>query len=316
MIALTVYAEAGGSHKTTVATNLAVAFERMGLDTLVIDLDPQEANVSYIFDVQEGSDDPEADNLVRHMLEQPNGDFSDLIKSTDEGPDVIPAHGMLENFTSNLERKIQYLEGMGNSDEFNRYGLLYDLLWDQEQLHNKYDALIIDPNARAEDNLYNAIYATRTIVAPVKPAGKGNLSLNGLDELLHGMQNNQQIDVGVAAVVPSDVGTTNANERYKERFKAEEGYHIPVAIGSRESMMDEMWDAQGSAFKVVEERWKDGQVGTRKVRDREIQTIKKFWDLASDIAQTMDTSIPNPELVLEIDGREAETYTPGKEVTA
>ena len=73
MIALTVYAESGGSHKTTVATNLAVAYERMGLDTLVIDLDPQEGNVSYIFDAHEGRDDEDADNLVRHLLDQPKG---------------------------------------------------------------------------------------------------------------------------------------------------------------------------------------------------------------------------------------------------
>jgi len=41
--------------------NLAVAFERMGLNTLVLDLDPQEGNLTSLFDVGESRSDPEAD---------------------------------------------------------------------------------------------------------------------------------------------------------------------------------------------------------------------------------------------------------------
>jgi len=95
----------------------------------------------------------------------PDGDFDDLIETTSEGVDVVPSHDMLGDFTSNLEQKISYETGMKNisREEYPRFELLYDLLWDTEEIHEQYDAVLIDPNARAEDLLYNAIYArTRT----------------------------------------------------------------------------------------------------------------------------------------------------------
>ena len=149
----------------------------------MIDLDPQEGNLTSLFDVREHRDDPDADNLVRHILEMPEGPFEDLIETSEKGVDVIPSHDMLGDFTLNLEQKIAYETGMKNmdEDEFPRYELLYELLWSEQQLHEQYDAVLIDPNARAEDLLFNAIYAMRTLVAPVKPAGKGNLSLDGLE---------------------------------------------------------------------------------------------------------------------------------------
>jgi len=36
-------------------------------------------------------------------------------------------------------------------EEYPRFELLYDLLWDTEEIHEQYDAVLIDPNARAED---------------------------------------------------------------------------------------------------------------------------------------------------------------------
>src|SRR6056297_3999196 len=190
MITPVVYSESGGTYKTTTTANLAVALNRMGLDVLVIDLDPQEGNLTTLFDVGGHRDDPEADNIVRHILEMPEGNFEDLIETTAEGVDIIPSHDMLGDFTSNLEQKISYETGMQNMsrEEYPRFELLHELLWKKQELHEQYDAILIDPNARAEDLLYNAIYALRTLVAPVKPAGKGNLSLEGLDELVGNME--------------------------------------------------------------------------------------------------------------------------------
>jgi len=81
----------------------------------------------------------------------PDGDFDDLIETTSEGVDVVPSHDMLGDFTSNLEQKISYETGMKNisREEYPRFELLYDLLWDTEEIHEQYDAVLIDPNARA-----------------------------------------------------------------------------------------------------------------------------------------------------------------------
>jgi len=314
MITAVVYSESGGTYKTTMTANIAVALERMGLNTLVVDLDPQEGNLTSLFDAGEHRSDPDADNLVKHILDMPDGDFDDLIENTEEGVDILPSHDMLGDFTSNLEQKISYETGMKNMsrEEYPRFELLYDLFWEKQELHEEYDAVLIDPNARAEDLLYNAIFALRTLVAPVKPAGKGNLSLEGLEELVGNMESQLDIEIGLSCVVPSGVGQTNAHQQYQEQFENTDAFDTPVAIGNRESLMDAMWEARGSAFKVVEERWKtferDGEMvseaGQRRVRDRELETLRRLYELAWFIAtDTFDTDV-DPVLELDIQDHE------------
>src|SRR5699024_3036830 len=271
--------------KTTMTANIAVALERMGQNTLVIDLDPQEGNLTSLFDVGTHRNDPDADNLVKHILDMPDGDFQDLIEPTTEGVDIIPSHDMLSDFTSNLEQKISYETGVQNMNrkEYPRFELLYDLLWDTHQLNEEYDAILVDPNARAEDLLYNAIFALRTLIAPVKPAGKGNLSLEGLDELVGNMENQLDIGIGLSCVIPAGVGQTNAHQQYQQQFENTEAFATPVTIGNRESLMDAMWEARGSAFRVIEERWKTferddkmvSESGQRRIRSEERRVGKE-----------------------------------------
>lgn len=317
MITAVVYSESGGTYKTTMTANVAVALDRMGLNTLVVDLDPQEGNLTSLFGVGEQRSNPDADNLVKHILDMPDGDFHELIETAPEGIDIIPSHDMIGDFTSNLEQKISYETGMQNMsrDEYPRFELLYELLWDKQELHEEYDAVLIDPNARAEDLLYNAIFAMRTLVAPVKPAGKGNLSLEGLDELVGNMESQLDIEIGLSCVVPSGVGQTNAHQQYQEQFESTEEFATPVTIGNRESLMDAMWEARGSAFKVVEERWKtfeeDGTMvskpGQRRIRDREIATLQKLYELAWFIAtETFDADV-DPVLELDIHDHDRRT---------
>ena len=311
MITAVIYSESGGTYKTTMTANVAVALERMGLNTLMLDLDPQEGNLTSLFDAGENRSDPDADNLVKHILDMPDGDFDDLIERTEEGVDIIPSHDMLGDFTSNLEQKISYETGMKNMsrEEYPRFELLHDLLWKTQELHEEYDAILIDPNARAEDLLYNAIFALRTLVAPVKPAGKGNLSLEGLDELVGNMERQLDIEIGLSCVVPSGVGQTNAHKQYQQQFENTAEFATPVSIGNRESLMDAMWEARGSAFKVVEERWKtfekDGQMvsepGQRRVRDREVDTLRSLYELAWFIATTTFDADVDPVLELDIE---------------
>ncbi|MFC7078577.1 ParA family protein [Haloarcula halophila] len=314
MITAVVYSESGGTYKTTMTANLAVALERMGARTLVIDLDPQEGNLTSLFDAGASRSDPDADNLVKHILDMPDGDFDDLIETTDEGVDIIPSHDMLGDFTSNLEQKISYETGMKNMnrDEYPRFELLYDLLWNEHNLNERYDAILVDPNARAEDLLYNAIFALRTLVAPVKPAGKGNLSLDGLAELVGNMETQLDIEIGLSCVVPSGVGQTNAHQQYQQQFDDTDAFATPVTIGNRESLMDAMWEARGSAFRVVEERWKtfeqDGEMvsepGQRRIRDREVETLEKLFGLAHFVAtETFDAQVDSV-LELEIQGHD------------
>ncbi len=148
----------------------------------------------------------------------------------------------------------------------------------------------------------------RTLVAPVKPAGKGNLSLEGLEELVTNMGTQLEIEIGLSCVVPSGVGQTNAHKQYYKQFDETDDFDTPVAIDYRESLMDTMWEARGSAYKVIEERWKtfeeDGEMvskpGHRRIRDRELETLRDIYELAAFIAtETFGVEV-DTELVLDI----------------
>lgn len=319
MITAVVYAESGGTYKSTMTANIAVAFQRMGLKTLVIDLDPQTGNLSKLFRAADSQADPEADNLVKHIFDMGDGDFFDIIETSEEGVDLIPAHGMLGDFTSTLERKITYETGMKSMsrEDYPRYEILYNLLWKTHNLNEHYDAILIDPNARAEDLLYNAIYAMRTLIAPVKPAGKGSLSIDGLEELVGNMETQLDINIGLSCVIPCEVGQTGAHGAYMTEFTNRDDLAIPASIGSRESMMDDMWEAGGSAFKVIEERWKTRDVdggkvsepGQRRVPEREVETLSKLYRIAYYVAnETFEMEGLDPVLDLDIDEYEPRSF--------
>lgn len=288
MITYTVYSEAGGTYKTTTTANTAVAHARDGLDVLAIDLDPQEGSLSYIFDVDEDKRDGDADNLARHMIDRPNGAFEALVHTTHEGVDVIPSHAMLENLSSLLDRAQEIEEMSHGADDYQyeRYRQLHRVLAEND-VPETYDVVVIDPQATASDALYNAIYATRTLVSPVELSGKGSLSLAGLDDLVWNLERELEIEVGVAAVVPGNVGRTRANARYREELE-DAGWEVPVVIGERESLMQEMWDAQASAFEVVESAYVDGRAGRRREREREQETLEKYRELARHLETTFE----------------------------
>lgn len=68
MLGYSVYSEAGGVAKTTTAANCAVAHARHGFDILAIDLDPQNASLTYLFGVDDGRDDGRPIDLERFSL--------------------------------------------------------------------------------------------------------------------------------------------------------------------------------------------------------------------------------------------------------
>jgi len=110
MLSYTVYSEAGGVGKTTLAANLAVAHARAGLDVLVVPMDPQDGNLSRLLGVDDNRADGNADNLVRHMVQSPKGPFEDLIQTT-HGVDIVAEHNMLSDLSTHLHRAA---EGRGS----------------------------------------------------------------------------------------------------------------------------------------------------------------------------------------------------------
>ncbi|AQL44617.1 chromosome partitioning protein ParA (plasmid) [Halorientalis sp. IM1011] len=271
MLAYTVYSEAGGVGKTTLTANLAKAEARAGNEVLLIDLDTQEASLSYLLDVDEDRSNKEADSLLRHMIDRPRGDFADLIK-TSEGLDIIPAHNILEYASKHLQRRAEEAADFGES--FNPNKQLLRVLR-EAGVHEQYDTLIIDPPASPDIKLHNAIHATRHLVIPFEPSGKGYESVQGLDDIVAGLEENLEIEVGVLAIVPNRFEGLNTQDQFLVELQ-DEGWEVPVTFRKRSSLLEGCWDKQCTAFRYIDEH-RDRE------RDHELDTLDKFEELAAYI---------------------------------
>ena len=230
MLGYSVYSEAGGVAKTTTAANCAVAHARHGFDVLVVDLDPQNASLSYLFDVDDERADGDTDNLVRHLIGRPRGELGDLIRKTEEGVDVLPTHNMHERLTELLLKTADIEEQThGDPDfEFEKHAQLLTVLRDSG-INKQYDILIVDPPASGEQAQNNALFATRNIVIPVELSGKGQQSIQGLEEVVDGLESTLEVNVGVLALVPFKYEGTNDQDHYLNELD-ETGFDIPVVV--------------------------------------------------------------------------------------
>jgi len=274
MLAYTVYSEAGGVGKTTLAANLAKAEVRAGRDVLTIDLDTQEASLSHLLDVADDRNNDQADSLLRHMIDRPRGEFHDLIR-TSEGIDVIPAHNILEYASKHLRRREEEAADFGESYNPNKQFLR---VLREAGVHTEYDTLIVDPPASADVKLHNAIHTTRHVVIPFEPSGKGYESVQGLNQLVMGLEDQLGIEVGVLAMVPNRYKGMNDQDRFLEELTAD-GWEMPIRLRERSSLLEGCWAEQCTAFRYVEE-FRDRE------RDHELDTLEKLDSLAEHIRET------------------------------
>ena len=279
MLAYTTYSEAGGVGKSTLAANLGVADARAGRDVLLIDLDPQEASVSHLLDVDDQRADTSADSLVRHMVERERGPFEDLIRRS-ESVDIVPAHNSLEQLDRHLSRREEEANDFG--ENWNRNVQLLRVLR-ENSIQEAYDTIVVDPPATADVKLYNAIHATRSLLVPFEPSGKGRKSVDGLEDLVPGLEENLNINVGVLAIVPNRFRGTNDQQDMLDEMRKRE-YDIPVVLRERGSLFEGCWRQQCSAFKYVEEH-------RTRTRDYETDTLAQLETLADHLRSTVEVKV-------------------------
>ncbi|WP_075935883.1 AAA family ATPase [Halosegnis longus] len=270
MLAYTPVSEAGGVGKTTTAGTLAVAHARVGLDVLCIDLDTQNGSLTYLFG-PDGYDrgDSSADNLVKHMVDSPEGPFDGLVETVEAGVDLIPSHNMLEDLPELLIQEQEKASKLGRS--YSVYHQLHRVL-DEANVRDRYDVLIVDTAGKAGPVLYNALVATGNVVIPFEATAKGQESIEGLDDLVTGLEENTGVDVGVLAVVP--IGFKGTNDQQEILDELREGpFDVPIVIGERASLMEGSWRQQCSPFAYVDEH-------RSRERDHEMDTLEAFEDLA------------------------------------
>ena len=278
MLAYSTYSEAGGVGKTTTAANLAVAHARAGLKPLVVPLDPQDGDLSRLFGVDDRRTES-VDNIVRHMIRRPKGEFGELIRTV-EGVDIVPEHNMLSDLAEYLQREKDQSEAMGEA--FGIHAQLLRVLR-EAGVPDEYDVLICDPPATEGPHLYNAINATRSLVIPVEPSAKGEAAVEGLEELVSGFEEQLDVQVGVLAAIP--IGFKNTRDQRSILDGID--YPVPEVVGERASLMEGCWMQQCSAFEYVREH-RDRR------RDYEIETLAKFDRLARHLEAEVGIDAPNP----------------------
>ncbi|WP_256290789.1 ParA family protein [Halobellus inordinatus] len=278
MLAYSTYSEAGGVGKTTTAANLAVAHARAGLKPLVVPLDPQDGDLSRLFGVDDQRTES-VDNIVRHMIRRPKGEFGELIRTV-EGVDIVPEHNMLSDLAEYLQREKDQSEAMGEA--FGIHAQLLRVLR-EAGVPDEYDVLICDPPATEGPHLYNAINATRSLVIPVEPSAKGEAAVEGLEELVSGFEEQLDVQVGVLAAIPIGFKNTRDQRSILEGID----YPVPEVVGERASLMEGCWMQQCSAFEYVREH-RDRR------RDYEIETLAKFDRLARHLEAEVGIDAPNP----------------------
>jgi len=279
MLAYTTYSEAGGVGKTTAAANLAVAHARAGLKPLVIPLDQQEGNLSRLLNV-DGQREADIDTLAHHMIKRPKGSFEDLIVEAEHGVDIIPEHNNLGQLNDWLQTQKQQAEQIGEA--FGTKSALLHVL-KENNVRDNYDVLICDPPATEGPHLHNALNATRSLVLPVELSSKGEASVKGLEDLVAGLSNSLNINVGVLAAIPMGYSDTNDERAVLEAIE----YPIPEVIRERKSLMGGSWSKQCSAYTYIRDH-RDRR------RDYEMDTLANFDRIARFIEQQAGVEAPNP----------------------
>ncbi|WP_254546785.1 ParA family protein [Halomarina pelagica] len=284
MLTYTPVSEAGGVGKTTTAATLAASHARAGHDVLAIDMDTQNGSLTYFFGPDYDRGDPTVDNLVRHLVGRPKGDFHDLALEVEGGIDLIPSHNMLEDLHEFLLNEKDQAENFGES--YSMYHQLHRVLR-EANVRDEYDVVIVDSAGKAGPILYNALVAVRNVVIPFEATAKGQESIEGLDDLVDGLEQSIDVDVGVLAIVPIGYRDTRDQREILGNLR-ESGFPVPVVVGERGSLMEGSWKQQCSPYAYVEDH-------RERKRDYELETLDQFDELARHLER--EAGLDTPEVV-------------------
>lgn len=273
--------EAGGVGKTSIAASLAVSHSRAGYDVLAIDMDTQNGSLTYLFGPDYDRGDPEVDNIVRHLVGRPKNDFQDLTIEVEQGIDLIPSHNMVEDLHEFLLNEKKQAEKLGEA--YSMYHQLQRVLREAD-IRDEYDVVIVDTAGKAGPVLYNALVAVRNVVIPFEVTAKGQESIEGLDDLVDGLEESIGVDIGVLAVVPIGFKDTRDQREILNELR-ESGFPVPVVIGERGSLMEGCWKQQCSPYRYIENH-------RNRKRDYELHTLDQFDELARQLEHEMGLETP------------------------
>lgn len=251
------FLDKGGVGKTTATAHLGVALAQQEYDVLLLDLAGKQGDLAKHFglweDVQTNDDRwPNITTVFQDEWETiseklPNA-VDDLIISTNEGPDLIPAHESLDGLDSTL----------GNIDDpAERYSRLDEFL--TEYIGGDYDIILLDLPGSTSNIAYNGLWAAGSVIAPVRPgpfeAGQAAQLRRDLKEI----REEQNVGIKLVMVLLNEVDErTRAGQIYLDEFKSEYPEAIaPAQVPSSQDVQNAQMD--GSTLFALERPSKTAQ---------------------------------------------------------
>jgi chromosome partitioning protein len=219
------FIDKGGTGKTTTVAHLSVALEEQGHDVLAIDLAGKQGDLGKHFGVwRDYRDEIENDNAWPNIatvfddnwptIAEKLGDqaVDDLIYTTDEGVDLIPAHPALDSLDADL----------GNIDDAReRYSRLETFL-DEYIDPLAYDVILIDLPGLTNNVSYSGLWAARNVIAPVEMGPFEAEQADALRADLAKLADAFDVEVRLTLVLPNKVDTrTKLAEEYLAAFEDE-----------------------------------------------------------------------------------------------
>jgi len=283
MQAYTVYNQSGGQGKTTIARDLGAAHAEVGQRVLLIDMDAQNGSLSNYLDVDDNKRNPEADDLTYHLVEQGKGGFRDLIRTAEPNIDVLPSHKRLNRVDEFLDSHENYIGQTKPDDwEYPRYERLLEVLREND-VPDEYDVVIGDPNAKADTVYYMSLYATRNVVIPALPTRSGFESIDGVADSAQGFADNQDINIGRVAALPTMVDMRKGDHKGYAR-KLRDEYEAPVYFKSL-SAFESAEEQYVSIFRLFREH-------RGRIRKSEQNILPKYRTLVAAICATFGNPLP------------------------
>ena len=204
------FLDKGGVGKTTTIAHLGVALANEDLDVCLIDLAGKQGDLTKHFGLwSKVRDEDPWPNITTvfqdqwaSIVDQLPDAVDQLIMSTDEGPDLIPADEGLDGLESLL----------GSVDDVaDRYSRLDDFL--SEYLDDRYDVILLDLPGSTSNVAYNGLWAARRIITPVRAGPFEAEQTNQLQNDLREIRSGQGVDVSLTMLIINEYDSRKTVDR-------------------------------------------------------------------------------------------------------
>jgi chromosome partitioning protein len=256
---VTVWAEAGGVGKTTIAMNVAAALAREGRDVLAVDLDPQRASLTDWAGFGDRKNSMEYTSITDCLVEE-DRDLADIIVDAGEF-DLVPGHSDLTQFEQRTA---------GDASP------VFFLKSELDKVSEQYDHIIIDAPATRGRITDNALVATQNLLVPVVLGHKAFQTVQDIEESVGSLQrslNRGPMDhqLTLLGVVPNKVDERVIQRESRTALEERGTLFVPVDIRKR-SVLEDAWHAHMSIFEYAE---------THELADYETDLLEQFPKLAA-----------------------------------